>query len=143
APARADVVEALLGVARTPVAARARLPAWLAGLARLILPSLRALEHPAATAADALRVAERLAVLFPDAGGTEPVLAGLPDLLTLLLDAGPGDALPGSADDTASRGPSLTDERDGLPDELRDALTLLVDEQLGDAAGETGSIDPH
>ena len=83
-----------------------------------MLPSLRALEDPGATAADALRVAERLAVLFPDTDRAAIGLGVLPDLVTVLLDAGPGDGLPSGAEDAVSGGPSLPTERDALPDDL-------------------------
>ena len=65
-------------------------PPWIAGVASLVLPSLAPLAEPDADATDALRIAERLALLFPterrDAGA-----AMLPDLITLLLDADDGE----------------------------------------------------
>ena len=138
----ADVYDALFAMALRRGAAH-DVPRWLAALAQLVLPSLRALEDPGATAADALRIAERLAVLFPDTDRAAIGLGVLPDLVTVLLDAGPGDGLPSGAEDAVSGGPSLPTERDALPDDLRDALTLLVDEQLGDAGGDGFSLDPE
>src|SRR4029077_7433870 len=90
-----DAFDAVLALALRPEADRRDVPAWLRALAALVLPSLRELERPGATAADALRVAERLAVLFPEA---EPADDGvLPDLVTILLDAEAGDGPPGRA----------------------------------------------
>ncbi len=129
----ADVFDALYALAVSRDATRP-LPPWLAGMARLVLPSLRPLEDAAATAADALRVAERLARLFPDAGGVEEGLGMLPELVTLLLDAGAGDAMPGGCEESLAGGAPAPDE-DDLPADLRDALTLLVDQELGDAGG--------
>jgi nitric oxide reductase NorD protein len=135
-----DAFDAVLALALRPEADRRDVPAWLRALAALVLPSLRELERPGATAADALRVAERLAVLFPEA---EPADDGvLPDLVTILLDAEAGDGPPGSAEDTM-RGPAAAaPDDDPLPAELRDALTLLVDEELGDVGGGR-PLDPE
>lgn len=137
-----DVFDALFAIALRGRATTQDLPRWLAALTQLVLPSLRALAAPDATAADALRVAERLAVLFPDKRG-DVGLGVLPDLVTVLLDAGPGDGLPGNANDTTTGGASPADARDALPDDLRDALTLLVDEQLGDTGASGMALDPE
>jgi nitric oxide reductase NorD protein len=137
----ADVYDALFAMALRKDAAH-DVPRWLAALAQLVLPSLRALEDPGATAADALRIAERLAVLFPETDRALG-LGELPDLVTVLLDAAPGEGAPGGTDDAAGGGPALADDRDTLSDELRDALTLLVDEQLGDAGGAGLPLDPE
>ena len=132
----ADVYDALFAMALRRGAAH-DVPRWLAALAQLVLPSLRALEDPGATA----RIASGSP--FFRHGRAAIGLGVLPDLVTVLLDAGPGDGLPSGAEDAVSGGPSLPTERDALPDELRDALTLLVDEQLGDAGGDGFSLDPE
>jgi nitric oxide reductase NorD protein len=128
-----DVFDGLYALALHPDPSRARVPPWLAATGRMVLPSLRPLVHPDATAVDALRVAERLAVLFPDTAGGDEGLGVLPDLVTELLDAGAGDALPAAGDEglpgaTASRADDAP-----LPPALEEALTLLVDQQLDDA----------
>ena len=141
--ATADVFDALFALAlRGPGATRGA-PPWLAALAQLVLPSLRALEAPGATAADALRIAERLAGLFPDTERADVGLGVLPDLVTVLLDAGPGDGVPGGEPDTTIGGPSLAGCLARLPDDLREALTLLVDEQLGDSGASGMALDPE
>ncbi len=136
-----DPFEALYALALSPAGAAAGgLPAWLAALGRIVLPSLRPLAAPGASASDALRVAERLAALFPDAANGDEGLGVLPDLITVLLDAGPGDA-PASGDEP---GPALVAaDADGapLPPALEDALTLLVDEHLDDAGGAGAPLD--
>src|SRR5262249_10833675 len=114
-------------------------PPWLLALAALVLPSLRELERPEATAADALRVAERLAALFPEA---EPGDGGaLPELGTILLGAGAGDGPRGSDEDAVRAATTAPDEAT-LPAELRDALTLLVDQEFGDVGGGQ-PLDPE
>jgi nitric oxide reductase NorD protein len=140
--AAADVFEALFVLALRGHAATRRAPRWLAALAQLVLPSLRALEVPGATAADALRVAERLAVLFPDGERADIGLGVLPDLVTVLLDAAPGDGLPGSENGLTIDGAS-PEQRDTLPDDLREALTMLVDEELGDSGASGSALDPE
>jgi nitric oxide reductase NorD protein len=141
-PAAADVFDALYALALDPDAPARRLPPWLTAMGQLVLPSLRPLAAPNATARDALRVAERLAGLFPDTGGADEGASMLPDLVTVLLDAEPGDALPG--DDEAGPGRLAADRDDeALPAELEEALALLVDEHLGEDGGAGRPIDPE
>ncbi len=137
-----DGFDAILALAFRPEAARTDVPPWLRALAALVLPSLRELEHPEATSADALRVAERLAALFPDAERTDDGLGVLPELVTILLDAGAGDGPPGSAEDATHAAAASVPDDDTLPAELRDALTLLVDRELGDVGGGR-PLDPE
>src|SRR5262245_49776375 len=119
-----DAFDAILALALRPEPGRHDVPPWLLALAALVLPSLRELERPEATAADALHVAERLAALFPEA---EPGDDGaLPELVTILLEAGAGDGPPGSDEDAVRAATTATPDEKALPAELRDALTLLV-----------------
>lgn len=115
----------------------------LVAAAALVLPALAPLAEPGASAADALRVAERLAAFFPDA--VRPGDAGevMPELMTLLLDAGGGeDDLVGERIDDAAT--ALAGE-DGppLPEDLRAALELLVEEHLEDAASGGRPLGPE
>ncbi len=141
----ANVFDGLLALALCQAQPPSGVPAGLAATARLILPTLQALHDPAATAADALAVAERLAVLFPDLEGTEQGLGVLPDLVTVLLDAGAGGGVPNTGDDVgddlAPGGPASPAD-DGLPAALEDALTLLVDAELGEGGGGR-PLDPE
>src|SRR5262249_39245401 len=105
------------------------------------LPSLRELEHAGATAADALRVAERLAALFPDVERADDGLGVLPDLVTILLDAEAGDGPPG-ATEGAEHAAGAAPPDDTLPAELRDSLSMLVDQELGDVGGGR-PLDPE
>jgi nitric oxide reductase NorD protein len=139
--APADVFDTLFAIALRRDPARA-VPRWLVALANLVLPSLRTLEDPGATAADALRIAERLAALFPDTDRADLGLGVLPDLVTVLLDAGPGDGVHGT-EEALIGGRSLAGDRDPLPDDMREALTLLVDEQLDDAGASGMALDPE
>ena len=136
-----DVFDALYALALRPDAPATRLPPWLVALGRLVLPSLRPLAAPEATANDALRIAERLAPLFPDTGGTDEGLGVLPDLVTMLLDAGPGDALRSDGDEASPGGMAAEAEDTPLPPALEEALTLLVDEHLGEAGAAGLPLD--
>jgi hypothetical protein len=130
----ASVFDAVLAVALRAEGMRGVAP-WLAATASMVLPSLTPLAAPDATAVDALRIAERLVVLFPqDRRDVGP--AGLPELVTLLLDADEGYGPP------ASDGPRIGagGDDDGeappeLPADLLEKLELLVDEHLDDAGG--------
>jgi nitric oxide reductase NorD protein len=132
-----DVFDALFALALCPDAPTTHLPPWLVAMGRLVLPSVQSLAAPGTTAHDALRVAERLAPLFPDTGASDEGLGVLPELITVLLDAGAGEALPGEAADLEPGGALAAREDAPLPPAVEDALTLLVDEQFGDA-GRTG-----
>jgi hypothetical protein len=137
-----DGFDAILALALRPGADRRELPAWLRAVARLVLPSLRELEHAGATAADALRVAERLAALFPDVERADDGLGVLPDLVTILLDAEAGDGPPGATEGAEHAAGAAPPDDDTLPAELRDALSLLVDRELGDVGGGR-PLDPE
>lgn len=138
-PDPAGVFDALAALAiRPPLPAG--LPPWLAATARLVLPSLVALAEPAATAADALAVAERLAPLFPEPERGEQGLGVLPELITLLLDPAPGDEVPTGAADGGLTGPAAAGDDDEPPIAADDAVSLLVD-HLADDAGAGRPID--
>src|SRR5262249_56741626 len=109
--------DAVVAVAVREVADRRELTGWLHAVARLVLPSLRELEHAGATAADALRVAERLAVLFPDVERADDGLGVLPDLVTILLDAEAGDGPPGAAEGAEHTAGAAPPDDDTLPAE--------------------------
>jgi len=107
-------------------------PSWLERTACLVLPSLAPLAAPEATAADAWRVAERLAALFPppDPGASVTI----PELATLLLDVGDtGPALDGGPSPRAGPAPA-DDLGEPLPPELLEELELVLDEQLAAAS---------
>jgi hypothetical protein len=136
-----DVFDALYALALHPDPSLARVPPWLAAMGRLVLPSLRPLAAPDATAGDALRIAERLTSLFPDTADTDERLGVLPDLITVLLDAGPGDALPGTVDEGHPGALASQADDARLPPPLEDALARLVDQHLGDAGGAGLPLD--
>lgn len=129
----AAVFDAILAVALRDAGAR-DVPPWVAGTAALVLPSLTPLAAPDATAADALRVAERLAVLFPT---ERRDLAGamLPELITLLLDVDDGDGPPPGDGPRIGAGGLDDDAPPELPPDLLERLELLVDEHLDDDTG--------
>ncbi len=110
------------------------LPAWIAGTAALVLPSLAPLATSDATAEDALRVAERLAVLFP-ADRRDISGAVLPELISLLLDADDGEGPPAGEGPRIGAGGDGDEERPELPADLLERLELLVDEHLDDDTG--------
>lgn len=129
----ASVFDAVLAVALRDDGTR-DVPPWVAGTAALVLPSLAALASPDATSHDALRVAERLAVLFPaerrDAGA-----AVLPELITLLLDADDGEGPPMGEGPPVGAGGGDDEPPPALPADLLERLELLVDEHLDDDLG--------
>ncbi len=135
--APADLLDLLFAVAVRTTPPPRRLPTWLAATARLALPALATLADPAATAADALAVARRLRPFFPDAGRNEHGLGMLPELVTLLLDAGPDDAIGGAEEAAPGRlaGVPEAAEDDAAPPALDDAPALLVDQELDGAGG--------
>ncbi|MCW5890482.1 MAG: hypothetical protein KIT14_08010 [bacterium] len=136
-PTPAWALDALFALALHPAPDAATPPAWLAATAALVLPSLAPLAASDATVADAVRVAEQLLPLFPE----EPAagLDALPDLITVFLDAEPGEmplesepgppGLPGAAGEAP--------DPEALPEELRERLRMLVDEHLEGDAGAT------
>src|SRR5262249_20017445 len=135
-----DTLYALALCAEPPIK---HLPPWLAGVAQLVLPSVQPLAHPGATARDALRVAERLAALFPDTGAADEGLGVLPDLVTVLLDAGSGATPPGDGEAGRPGGVAGAGDDEPLPDDVQEALTLLVDEHLGDITKGGRALDPE
>ena len=133
--APADLLDLLLALAIRQAPPPRGLPAWLAASARLVLPALASLTGPEATAHDALAVAQHLCPLFPELDHDE---AGsvLPDLVTLLLDVEAGDELPGGVDgDLVATGVGDAPDDDAPPADLEESLSLLVDQELGDAGG--------
>src|SRR5262249_23184589 len=135
-----DAFDAILALALRPEPGRHDVPPWLLALAALVLPSLRELERPEAMAADALRVAERLPA--PLRGAEAGDDRARPELVTILLEAGAGDGPPGSDEDAVRAATTATPDEKALPAELRDALTLLVDQELGDVGGGQ-PLDPE
>src|SRR4030095_2794097 len=122
--------DALYALALDPDAPARRLPPWLTAMGQLVLPSLRPLAAPNATARDALRVAERLAGLFPDTGGADEGAGMLPDLVTVLLDAEPGDALPGDGDEAGPGRVAADRDDEALPAQLEEGPAPLVGRHL-------------
>jgi nitric oxide reductase NorD protein len=135
-PDRGDLLDLLLALAIREGPPPHGLPLWLVASARLVLPALATLRNPAATAHDALAVAEGLCPLFADLGGDDQAPAVLPELVTLLLDAEPGEDVPSGVDgDPNAAGMAALPDDDDLPADLEEALSLLVDQELGDASG--------
>jgi hypothetical protein len=125
----ADVYDALFAMALRRGAAH-DVPRWLAALAQLVLPSLRPLEDPGATAADALRIAERLAVLFPD---TDRAAIGLG------IAAGPVPSCSTPPRATACRAAPRTPSAAAPPaDRARPPATARHSRSSWTAAGDAG-----
>jgi len=118
-------------------------PPWLEGTAALVLPSLAPLAAPDATAADALRLAERLATLFPE---SERGLGGevIPELAMLLVEAGDEGppAGPGTPQAGGTGGEDDGEDAEPLPPELLERLELMLDEQLGEGPDGAAGLSP-
>ena len=125
-------------------ASSVRVPPWLAALRRGWC--CRACAPLAAPGRDRRRRAPRRraprAPLSRTPRTSDEGLGVLPDLVTVLLDAGAGDALPGGGDDGAGGAPGgARRRRRRCRPPSRTRSTLLVDEQLGDAGGTGFPLD--
>jgi hypothetical protein len=144
-PAPARLFDALLALALDPRGAARAVPPWLAAPAVIVLPALAPLADPAATVADALAVAARLAPAF--AHLVTPVTitdAQALDFLPLLFDAGDEDApfAPGLEDADAAGAAAVPRPPERLPEDLlRDLQVLLDDERVPDGAGMSLSAE--
>src|SRR5262249_35282621 len=78
-----------------------------------------------------------------DTDRTDDGLGMLPELVTVLLDAEGGDAMPGGSEEVTAPGASGADDDLALPEDLEAALELLVDEHLADPGGQGRALDPE
>lgn len=140
-PLRPDAPLDPLFAAAIAAGSRIPLPPWLAGLAALVLPSLQPLADVTASAADARRVAVRLLDLFPEREDADPALAGMPELLTLMLED--DDGTPFGEGNATFSAPDEDDGDDGPPPELMQELELELGDEIDDLVSGAHSLSPE
>ncbi|HXJ33543.1 MAG TPA: VWA domain-containing protein [Candidatus Eisenbacteria bacterium] len=142
-PPSAVVFDALLALALDPHAAERRVAPWLAAAAIGVLPALRPLASPAATAADALAIAERLVPAFAHLVGPPAVDPTALEFLPILLDAGEGEGPFATGLDVDDEGAvPVPGSPERPPEELLRELQVLLDQRrAGDGAGTQLSLE--
>jgi nitric oxide reductase NorD protein len=143
APPTAVVFDAILALALDPRAAELAVAPWLAASPLAVLPLLRPLADPHATAADALATAARLVPLFAQLVVPSAVDPMALEFLPILLDAGDGDGPFASGldvDDDA--GVTLPTAPERLPEDLLRELQVALDQRrAGEGSGTQLSLD--
>ncbi|MGH7896161.1 MAG: nitric oxide reductase activation protein NorD, partial [Candidatus Binatia bacterium] len=143
APSTPVLFDAILALALDPHAATRRVAPWLAASAVGVLPALRPLAAPGATAADALAIAEGLLPLFAHLVHPAAIDPEALEFLPILLDAGDGEgpfATGLEVEDGGEVPAPKTPER--LPEELlRDLKVMLDERRTGEGSGTQLSLD--